>query len=236
MRTLMVYIIVALLAVAGPAFAGQIGSCQPQQEEGAWSVGGGYLYEQTKIKADVLGETCNYKAKQNKIYTEVSRTFTSDIEAYVRLGGADMEIKNSWNGDFDDGYGLYGAVGINGLVHKTEGWGIGAFLQGSIYSDYKDTEASVEGKIKDLWDITLGVSCEVKMNQATIYGGPIFYWLKGKGSGSSSAAALSTDIKSKDNVGLFAGATMPLNDIYSINIELQYKSEVSAGLKVVAKI
>jgi len=256
-----IVIIAALVFVLASslAYAGQFGAPEPTAKEGKVALGVGYFYSQVKLKPKDTTNFSEAKSTQNAAYLQLGYGFMKNAEVYVRGGGADSKSKDAFmtesprsgfKSDFKDGYKPFGAIGVKGVFNVTDSFGIGPFVQASLYSDYKDTASgtntgfaeSQELKVSSQHEIDLGLGLQAKIGGAVIYGGSFAYWVKekvewtGKLTGAvytatgTNTATVSTTYKEKGNVGGFAGLRVPLRSkSLSLEAEGQLKSKFSFG-------
>ena len=248
--------IAAIFATGSIAYAGQFGPPEPAAKEGKVSLGLGYFYSSAKFKPKNTEDWEEEKISQNQTYLQIGYGFTKNWEAYLRVGGADLKVKNiiddpdmtnSGPKDFKDGLKPFGTLGVKGVIYESDNksFGIGPFVQATLYSSYKDEwtlnelgwsdQGYAKAKIKNPSEINLGVSAQVKIGEILLYGGPVAYWYKVKGEfdaqnlTSGESGSDSTTYKEKNNIGGFAGVRIPLSKSLNLEVEGQYKSEFSMG-------
>lgn len=252
-KVMLVIGVLILFVTSSVVYAGQFGPPEPAAKEGKAALGIGYFYHSAKWKPkDDAWETV--KAKQSQAYLQVSYGFTKNWEAYLRLGGANAKIKNAFytseddpdlsgfKSDFKDGLKPFGTIGVRGVFNVSPSFGIGPFLQASLYSSYKDETtgtilgipASQEMKVKKPREINLGLGLQYKIGEAIIYGGPVAYWTRAKAEWTGTITGVGTDtdsttFKEKNNVGGFAGVRLPLGKGLNFEVEGQLKSRFSMG-------
>ena len=82
-------LVVSLATLAGMALAGQeLGSANPQNPLGKWSVGAGYYYYEAKWKAKDTDQLDLADVSQSMAFADVGYGFTENWETYLRVGGA----------------------------------------------------------------------------------------------------------------------------------------------------
>lgn len=261
--------IAAIFATGSMVYAGQFGPPEPAAKEGKTALGVGYFYHSAKSKpkdtvagvVSTAGDTFNWgegKGTSNQAYLQLGYGFTKNWEAYFRVGGADDKAKDAFytgaysagfKSDFKDGYKPFGTIGVKGVFNVTPSFGIGPFLQASLYSSYKDSTSGTfagysvtqEVKVKKPREINLGIGLQGKIGETIIYGGPVAYWAKnkteltGKVVGATWAVtgtdtlAFSTTYTEKNNIGGFAGIRVPLGKGLNFEVEGQLKSKLSFG-------
>jgi len=249
--------IAAIFATGSMVYAGQFGPPEPAAKEGKAALGIGYFNYSAKWKPKDSDGDEDKVIRQNQTYLQLSYGLAKNWEAYLRVGGADSKIKDTfWTSageaalsgfkpDFKDGYKPFGTIGVKGVFNITPSFGIGPFFQASLYSSYKDstsgtydvppvTPASQEIKVKNPWDINIGVGLQGKIGETIIYGGPVAYWTKAKGEWTGTIEGVGTDtesvtLKEKNNIGGFAGLRLPLGKGLNLEVEGQLKSRFSMG-------
>jgi len=219
MRNLKVILIgvgLILVAFLGTASAGQFGAPEPLASSGNISLGVGYFYSADQL--ELSDKSKDYKFSQNQIYLQFSATLEK-IEFYIRGGGADFKLENAFpGGDFNDNYKLFGTMGVRGMIDITPYLGIGAFVQGSLFSTYKSQGV----EIKDLGEADVGLMLQGKINRICVYAGPFLYWTHAKTESSGS-------LNQSNNFGGVAGIRIPIYKGINFEIEGQYRQEFSAG-------
>jgi len=261
MKKLILTIAIAAIFTTGSiAYAGQFGPPEPAAKEGKVALGVGYFYSSAKFK-NTDSDGGEGKVTSNQAYLQLGYGLAKDWEAYVRVGGADMKAKEVFEfdnstPDATNGLKPAGTIGVKGIFNVNNSFGIGPFLQASISSSYKETKTGtltigdVDGdgtddtintetfKMKNPWEVNLGIALQGKIGEAIIYGGPVAYWQKSKvefelaGTGSTGALLSgkeSLTAKEKNNIGGFAGVRVPLGKGLNLEVEGQYKSEFSMG-------
>jgi len=252
-RVLVFFAALVFILASNLAYAGQFGAPEPTAKEGKVALGVGYFHYSGKFKPKDSGweET---KATSNQAYLKLGYGFMKNAEVYIRAGGADLkipdfitdtDITNSGPKDFKDGLKPFGTLGIKGLFSISNSFGIGPFIQATIYSGYKDElsyaelgwadQGSVKTKVKNPYEINLGLGAQGKIGEVIIYGGPVAYINKSKAQidvqnlTTGNSATVSTTYKEKNNVGGFAGLRIPLSKSFSLEAEGQLKSRFSFG-------
>ena len=255
-KVMLVIVVLMLFAMGSMVYAGQFGPPEPAAKEGKASLGIGYFYSSAKYKPKDTVNFREFKGTQNQAYLQLGYGFVKNAEVYLRVGGADAKVKNaitdpditnSGPKDFKDGLKPFGTLGVKGIIYESDNksFGIGPFIQASLYSSYKDEwtfselgwsdSGYLKLKVKKPWDINLGISAQAKIGEVILYGGPVAYWNKAKAeaeaknltTGNSDSA--STTIKEKNNVGGFAGIRIPLSKGLNLEVEGQLKSRFSMG-------
>ncbi len=249
MKRLIVFIGVWMFFLVGNVVhAGQFGPPEPATKEGQ-SAGLGYFYYSAKWEPRDT-EFGEIKINQNQAYLEAGYSGfikNKNCEFYLRLGGADAEIKKAFlfdsvTRDFTDSLKFSFTTGFKGLLYSSRYFGVGPFVQASIYlMDYKDKKTgtilgipvSETITIKNPWDVNLGVGLQGKILGVVLYGGPVVYWARSQVKVEAGALGVtsgrSTTYKEKSNAGGFAGFRLPLGKGFSIEIEGQLKSRFSFG-------
>jgi len=250
MRRLIVAVTAVMMFVsASVAYAGEYGPAEPTSKPGGFALGIGYTYHQAKLKTNAWSD----KLTQKEAYLNAEYSPARNIAVYAKLGGADMKIKNAFglNGndyDFKDGMKPFGTLGVKGMVDMTNSFGVGLFVQGSLYGKYKDvstdtsmgTVDQVKSEHKSTWAVDIGIPVQYKFSGSDIvlYGGPVVYWYKTKSvsqfftNGVSTSSIFTGYLKEKNNVGAFVGGRIPISKGISLVVEGQMKSMFSLGSMV----
>lgn len=236
---LLLIIGLTLFAFLGTASAGQFGAPEPASTPGYFSLGGGYFYNSDKWKLN--SNSTDYKLTQNQIYLQFGAA-SKNIEFYIRGGAADLKFDNAFpNNDFSDDYKLFGTMGVKGFIDFNRYVGMGLFVQGSLFSPYKNKITGLVGgvsttqemEIKDLNELAFGLMVQGKINKICVYGGPFLYWthaqlettITGPGLNSSS----SNDLEQSNNFGGVVGVRIPIYAGINFEVEGQFRQEFSAG-------
>jgi hypothetical protein len=214
--------------MAGFTSAGQFGPTEPTAAQGKFSLGVGYFWEDTKF--DVLDG--NIRTKSNQVYVQGSFVPVKNLEIFGRLGGANLEIKDT-DVDFKDGARLFSTLGAKFMFFETRMFGLGAFAQGTYhFQDYKDSFDGADLKIKNYYNIQAGLSGQVKLENFIIYGGAFWYYARATvdATGSSiEGISDSATLKEKAPIGGFLGVKIPFTKQIALNLEGQYRDEFSGG-------
>jgi len=166
---------------------------------------------------------------------------------------------------FKDGFRPSGALGIKGLVYDSAYFSLGPFFQMNISSGYKDkkrfdgnlpacdlnpegvclpvvAERSDELKVKNLWDVNLGIDLQTKIYGITLYAGPFAYWtgykaeykLKVFNFPPNSTITDQTHYREKNNFGGFVGLKAPLPWVKGLNVDIegQFRNKGSVGISL----
>ncbi len=256
-KLVLVIAVLMLFAMGSVVYAGQFGPPEPTAKEGKVALGVGYFYHSAKLKSkDGEDES---KVTQNQAYLQLGYGFVKNAEVYIRVGGADDKGtdafitsgsgRTGFKSDLKDGYKPFGTIGAKGVFNVTPSFGIGPFLQASLYSSYKDSTSGTgtgfsetqEVKGKKSREINLGIGLQGKIGETIIYGGPVAYWAKSKSEWTgklvgatyvatgTDTSTYSTTYKEKNNIGGFAGVRVPLSKKLNLEVEGQLKSRFSFG-------
>jgi hypothetical protein len=244
-RLLLIGAFLILFTAVNVALAGQFGPPEPVAKEGNVSLGLGYSYYSAKWKPKDRGDWAEAKATQNQVYIRGSYSFIKNWEAYLGFGAADIKVKDAFDfdnpQDFKDSLKPFGTIGVKGVFNISPTFGIGPFLQASLFSDHKDGKSgTVLGipvsetlKFKNPWEIDLGIGFQAKVGDAILYGGPVVYWSRARVELEATAHGItlsdSTTYKEKNNVGGFAGLRFSLGSGLNFEVEGQLKSKLSVG-------
>ena len=237
--------------------AGASGLFGPPQslsrEEGGLNTAIGYGYHEDKFE-----DKGTYVIRQNQIYSQVAYGGARRLwEVYGRIGIADLEIDDAFRSttnsttsskdDFEENEKFFGTLGAKAFYPLGRTFGIGAFLQGSyFFSGFTDEVSgrrngypySAELKVKDLWDITSGMSVSTTVPYGIVlYIGPYVHYSEARVSSSHHISGIpltekDTTLKNKTELGGFAGISVPLGKGFSLNAEGQYSERFSVGIAI----
>jgi hypothetical protein len=226
MKTI-IRIALAVFLFTSVASAGQVGPPEPMADQGKFSLGIGHWSDRSEMRIDHDTLT----AKSSQLYLQGNYTFTKDWETYGRLGGASLKIDND-GADFRDRMRPYGTLGLKGVAYRQKNLSIGPFVEGSLYRNHRDSVNGTDVKVKDQWDLNLGVSAQYKIPvggcDLTVYGGPLAYWNR---SSMDVSGLSSEDAREKNNIGGFLGVKVPIvKEKLSFTAECQFKDKTGTGV------
>jgi len=255
MKFLGISFLLMLFFIPGTAVAsGLFGPPQSlSREEGGLNTAIGYGYHEDKFEDDGT-----YVIRQDQIYSQVAYGGARRLwEVYGRIGIADLEIDDAFRStmnsttsskdDFEENEKFFGTLGAKAFYPLRGRFGIGAFLQGSyFFSGFTDevsgrrngTPYSGELKVKDLWDITSGMSVSAIVPYGIVlYIGPYVHYSEARVSSSHHISGIpltekDNTLKNKTELGGFAGISVPLGKGFSLNAEGQYSERFSVGIAV----
>ncbi|MDW8003032.1 MAG: hypothetical protein RMJ39_10315 [Deltaproteobacteria bacterium] len=233
------FLVVFLVLVSLPVWAGEFGPLEPSAKEGKFSLGVGYFYEQLKWEAATLFEekTEPFKTKSNQFYLQGSFGVTKGWEIFARVGVADAKLKEEYI-DFKDGYKFFGTIGAKGVVYSTKGFNIGPFVQASLFSQYKDSliedQTKIDFKLKNRFDLNLGLLGQANINNNFfVYLGPFYAYnrtkLEVKVSELGVSVSDSDTVKAKAPIGGVIGLGGQIAKNLRFNAEAQIRNRISAG-------
>jgi len=241
-KTFVLFSVVALGCLfLGTALAGEFGATAPYTKEGQFSMALGYSYMDSKIKFDDAAGTGKSEQEftQNQFYLEGGYGFVKDWEMFLRLGAADLKADGAFvdsalpggTEDFSSGYKFFGTLGFRGEFYKTPSFGIGAFLQGTYFSEYDDTDAEdSKYTIKSMYEIDFGLDIHGKAGPVLLYTGPFVNFINGEledvwvTAPGGPEFQFKTDIREKNWFGWYGGARIPFAERYYANLEGRYQS------------
>lgn len=216
MKKALVIALSYLLLGATASVAGHFGPAQPLTQPGEFSLGTGFFY----YSAEWGGAD---DVSQAQLYVQGGYGLFRNAEVYAQLGGTNLEIDDI---DFKDGYRPFGTLGFRALLLDRKPVSLGAFVQGSFFSDYEDESLTQTMKVESSYEVNGGIALQTVLEGATLYGGPLFYYREadvtavGVGSGS---------VEEDGNLGGFIGIRWPLKNRIAIELETQFKTGVSVG-------
>ena len=239
MKKVLISSFLLLFVSYGIASAGMFGPTEPTAQPCKFSLGVGYFWDDTKWKAD--GD--DLRTQSNMGYVQGSFAPMKNFEIFGRLGGADLKTKDT-DPTFKDDAKVFGSLGVKAIFYQDKIFGFGAFAQGTYhFQDYKDTffagtvngiPVNAEFKVKDYYNVQAGLSAQVKVQEFIIYGGGFWYYARAKAELNVVAQGITVNVadetlKEKTPVGGFLGVKIPFTKQVSLNLEGQYRDELSGG-------
>ena len=224
-------VIFAVLFIVSVASAGQFGPAEPMADPGRFSLGIGRWLDRSQMT--IGNDTQTWKSSQ--AYVQGNYTFLKDWETYGRLGGASLRIDNDSGTDFRDRAQVFGTLGFKGVAYRYKNFAIGPFVEGSMYGDHTDSNYGVDVKVKNQWNVNLGISAQYKIPvyscDVTVYGGPFAYWNRSTVDVTSNGLTVSQDGTEKNNIGAFLGVKFPIiKQKLFLTAEGQMRDKVGGGL------
>jgi hypothetical protein len=255
MTRLFITVAAIILILGSVAQAGQFGPAIPEVAGDGLAVGIGYSYsaETMKPQHDAYLGTADFWQKttfiQNQVYLQADYGFLKDWEVYGRVGVADLQSKEvfyftGFKDDFKDSPQAFGTFGLKGVLFTSGAFSAGPFAQVSYTGGYRDSANGTIGgtafsqtyKVKNLWEVTIGVTGEIKAGDWTLYGGPFFYTKRAKVdlqfSSAGTSVSDSVTYKEDSNIGGFAGIRVPVTSNIAVALEAQYTTKFSAGASI----
>jgi hypothetical protein len=235
-------LLASVVCGAGVASASQdLGQPAPLGRLHEFSWGLGYHNYKSEWQTDDEDVRSGELAQTN-YWIQVYYTFAENWSFYARFGLANLKIDTLFTmldppKDFEGDYGFNLTLGINGLLYRAPGWGIGPILQANFYADY---ETELEGELReDLgggmadilaryqgWrDINLGVAVQVDAGPLVLYGGGFGYW-----------TTADATVDEEGNFGGYLGTRIPMGRAWSFHAEGQYKSDISFSVAISQKL
>jgi hypothetical protein len=249
-------VISALLILSLNSFAAAAGLFGPPQtvssKSGGLNTAVGYMYHK-----DTYKNGADYVMRQNQIYSQAAYGAENLWEIYGRLGVSDLKIFDAFSStsvltatsknDFEENWKFFGTLGAKGFYSINKIFGVGAFIQGTYnFSNFTDEIAVINNttpylanlKIKNLWDVNLGIGFQATVPYGIkLYAGPFLYYSEANTSLSANIPGLKLGtenvlLKNKSIAGGFIGADLPLAKGFRLNIEGQYAEQFSLGTAV----
>jgi len=258
MKAILSAAIVSVLLLSGVSLASQdLGPPAPlgRLQEFSWGLGYHNYMSEWQTEDEDVGTGV---LRQSNYWIQVYYTFSENWSFYTRFGVANMKIDTLFAqfdppADYEADYGFNLTLGINGLLYRAPGWGIGPIVQANFYADY---ETELEGELsQDLgggtadvltrykgWrDINLGIAAQVDVGPLLLYGGGFGYWTTADGhveitpEGGNPQRYQAT-VDEKSNFGGYLGTRIPLGRAWSFHAEGQYKSDISFSIAISQKL
>lgn len=228
-----------LLVGAGGAHAsGMLGPPVPEARQDQLSVAVGYESDATKWKPGG-GSFGEVSVSRNQAYLQLLDTaisFTEQGAAFIRVGGADFDDGAS----FQAGYKPFGSVGMKEVWYgsRRSSVKVGTILLASYYPGYEAEKtlvsgATVKAKIKNEWDVGLGIALQASLGEKiSLYGGPSFVYGRAEVTREGGGFSDATTYEEKSLAGAFAGIGVNLSRRLFFFAEAQYRSDISAGASI----
>lgn len=232
-----------VLGTSGAVLAGQFGPVAPAARSGEISQEIGYFRSVAEWTTDESG-FADGAMTMNQAYLQAGYGLAGGWEGYLRLGGSDLSLENAFAIDDSEMKGSIApflTVGARGLLYDGKVFDLGVFLQGTYFAPFEDSNTAVVGgtlfneklKLKNLWDVNLGLALQANIGKLAVYAGPVAYHGQGRlearveagGISDSSTAAY----EERGNVGAVAGLNLRLARNLNLSLEGQYKSKLSAA-------
>jgi hypothetical protein len=248
----------SVICAAGAASASQdFGQPAPLGRSDEFSWGLGYHNYRAEWETDDEDVKTGL-LRQTNYWIQVYYTFSENWSFYARFGVANLKIDTLLTqldpaADFEADYGFNLTVGVNGLLYRAPGWGVGPVLQANFYADYETElegelnedlgggEAGVLARYKGWRDINLGLAAQVDVGPLVLYGGGFGYLTTADGEADITPAGenprlYKASIDEKGNFGGFLGMRMPFGRAWSFHAEGQYKSDLSFSVAISQKL
>lgn len=228
-----------LLAGAGGALAsGLLGPPDPEARRDQLSVAAGYESDATKWKPGG-GSFGDVSVSRNQAYLQLLDTgisFTERGAAFIRVGAADFDDGAS----FQAGYKPFGSLGMKNIWYgeRRSSIKVGTILLASYYPGYEaektlSSGATVKAKIKNEWDVGLGIALQASLGKKiSLYGGPLLVYGRAQVTREGGGVSDETTYEEKSLAGAFAGIGVNLSRSLIVFAEAQYRSDVSAGASI----
>ena len=253
------------------ANAGQfIGSPEPLAKKGQLSLGAGYFYGQDTLRPEdnislsVPGLNLVWKdidVRQNQAFFQVHYGIARGVEIFARAGAADLRSDDTFlfGSKFSGNFKPFGTVGVKIYSRIDETWGLGLFLQQSVYGAFTDEKTDhvsallpdgsiIRGipahrriDIDPSWEFNAGVSLQAKTGVLKWYAGPLFYligapevretiWIGDQRFVATPIRYTTfSTYREKNIMGGFGGVVISFGKNITATIEGQVKQDASAG-------
>jgi hypothetical protein len=177
--------------------------------------------------------------RQTQPYGQLSYALTKRLEIYAQGGVADLKVEDFYfqGADLEDGYRPFGAFGFKYLLSDRQPFGLGFFARGAVFSKYEDT-AIIDGnrhraEVSDTFTVDGGLILQTVIEDAYIYGGPLFFLREGDINRSvNNGPTLASSFEEDSNFGGLVGIRWPLKNDISIDLEAQYRTRLSGGAAI----
>ncbi len=258
MRKLVSILAVSVL-VCGLTVAGEVGPPEPAESLSnvPLSVGVGYERHEAVYKpssSSNLGVIGEVTAIQERAYLQAAFQLNDAFEIYSRIGGANLNLKNSildmgtlgslFGAGFrakDSSMRLYTTLGAKGMLYEDDNIGVGPYIQASYFTPYRDRVSVAPGayvtlRVKDMWDVNTGITAQARIGSAVVYAGPMLYASGARVSVADDTGfvggTLRKNFAEKGMIGSFIGARIPLPEGMQLGVEGRYRSALSMGVSL----
>jgi hypothetical protein len=222
---------------------GILGTPTAELDQEQWNVGLNYAYLSTDLdKTRMTGGGDSYDLEINdyninRYYGSIGYGLTSEWEAYVQVGWADVKTDFEIPGDPESG------GGANFDNDFAWGWGTRYtfYEQGNVrwgatvQMNWIDT-CGDSGDVTidiDNYDLLVGVGPTVDMGGWKLYGGPFYYMLDGDIDVKGIGFKESGDLQEDSSIGGFVGAQCKVMEKYDVTTEFSFTGSgwaVGAGI------
>ncbi len=241
-----------VLLAAGNCFAGLHGSVVSQAEGGHPYVGFGYSFASLDWEDtdDLIFR--DLKTKQNLFYLQLGLGLGGGWEIFARGGGSHLKADNAFflnDDEFSDDVQPFVGGGFKAVLFDGEVLDIGLFAQGNYVFRHDDTASGELDRglglgletitekliLRDLWEASGGIGFQVEIEGAQLYGGPFYALSRARAhseqEGSLSGLYVERDetIEAEGNFGGMAGIRWPLSSGWHLDVEGQYRQDVTIG-------
>lgn len=249
------------------AYGFEIGPATPDANIDQNVVGIGYQYQKAEISPKDEDVSGGVDIQQNRAYLHLGRGFGMETfdpndpgyrwEFFLRLGAADFEVEDAFDGrDFDGDVMPFGMVGMRVLFYQGPTFGIGLVAQGGRFGNYDDDETflltsaqleeitgisdledmniRLETTVQSMWEGEIALPIQAKAGPALFYAGPVFYWWQADVEIDLeipevfSGEVLDEKYEEKNDLGAFAGIRLDMGAV-NFEVEAQYRSDTVLG-------
>ena len=237
--------LIIVLCAAG-AFAAQPLGGPTDAQSGGWAISGGYFYSQDRYTSRTISGDFDPKVTTQSYYGQVAYGIARGWDLYFRAGAIDAKLVQSAV-DFKSDGNFFAAVGMHGQLFEKKDWhlNLGPIANFSYYSPWTDrgpsallaaTGTGLQAiTVKDHYSFNVGLGFQwTPVQYLTIYGGPFYNYetakleTVGRFRGTPFSGS-GNNISGDKSIGSRLGIRIPVNNMFSINLEAQMKDYFGGG-------
>jgi len=221
-------IVVGLCSSAALAL-GPMGPPMAGLTQGQFSAGVEYGYSETDVELSESGMSETLEGVKTNIFVaNLGYGFTDKIEGFIRLGGAQADVKDSdfdidFNGDMQFAFGL----GAKATLAQDGDLTWGTLFQIGWIQTEDEFEPDVTGEI-DTYEILIAAGPTYKMEGWSLYGGPFLQYINGDFDVKYPGGKDSIDVEEESEFGGYIGAQVDIAENTLLNVEYQITGDAWA--------
>jgi hypothetical protein len=220
---------------AGLAAAGQFGPAESEARRGRANLGVGYHYytDNWEFKKNMSADV-----SQDQFFLHLHLGLFPSGEVYLKLGNANLKIDDGMSSlatglhDFKAKGRLYETVGIKGVFVRGPFLDVGGFLEGSIFSTYKDVNISGTKFMTDnIYMANVGLTFQHRIEKGIVYAGPFYQYVTADYQTRNNIIPSGT-LRTENPICGFVGFQVHPTRYIAFTGELQFRESVSAGASI----
>jgi hypothetical protein len=208
--------------------------------KGNWGIGVDYSYSQMtfeRIPTTWSSAKTTVGTKMHKVYGNIGYGLSENVDAFVRLGGANLEWARipsrsyDWKGEDGDWDIVWGG-GIKATLSESAdvSWGILAqFSEGDLTGSQKTSDGYEGGYKIKLQEMQIAAGPTWKASDSVkLYGGPFVHLIRGKWNDVTWDDKHLKPIEQESWLGAYIGAAIELSSNTQFTVEYQYTADAYA--------